>query len=165
MAMTWILWCLAAPVVTGTLPDDQPTDGTTDTAVRVKFNNPFSSRNGEIEAFSVIVSKRERLPPNMPEVTWEQAQADGGIYAYVAIYRCANFFQQGENCAFGATLSRRRRKRQTSPDVAEVMIGKYWTMQCSSGVDGRKWGVLGIGLRISIFSSLTCRCFKCKTDF
>ena len=117
-------WCFVGPEVTGTLPDDQPTGQNTDTSVRVKFNNPFSSGNGEIEAFSVIVSKNERLPANMPEVTWRQAQADGGLNTYVAIYRCANFFQQGENCAFGATLSRRRRKRQTSPDVAEVMIGK-----------------------------------------
>lgn len=118
----------SAPEIDPLIPSpDQPSRQNYYNQVEARFRDPFSEQNGEIEAYSVILSKEIRLPPDMQEHTWAEAQRDSGITAYVAIHRCADFFENKERCDFnsGATSSVGKRRRQAgSGDVITVVIGE-----------------------------------------
>ncbi|KAK3790007.1 hypothetical protein RRG08_016325 [Elysia crispata] len=95
----------------------------TQTKISLTFTNPFSSENGNIRFYTVIVSKDESASGSSPILpSWADAQADSSIKVYQTINQCEDFFSASSSC--GDRDTKRSRRAANSLDSRTFIIGE-----------------------------------------
>ncbi|RUS71753.1 hypothetical protein EGW08_020484, partial [Elysia chlorotica] len=94
------------------------------TTILLTFTNPFSSENGNVRYYTVIVSKDASVEGSSPTLpSWADAQADSSIKVYQTTSRCEDFFSESSTCGREGGPKRSRRAA-SDPSSRTFVIGE-----------------------------------------
>ena len=99
---------------------------------KVILVNPFSNINGDVVAFSILVTTKKEKPTNADTLpSWKEAKSQNPMLSYLAVKRCQNLFDGNDQC-----WTNNHRRRRVAEPLTEVLFTVGGDSSCSRSSEG-----------------------------